>query len=234
MTRHPDRHLHDHETLMITTHATPLSWLRRALAAGALAALAAGCSVLAPVAADAPVLHVLDAKAPAAATPVAKPALVLEVGAPRAAPGFDTAAMVYVQRPYTLDYFAVHRWVEPPAQMMAPLLVRALEGTGAFRAVVHGTGGVRADVRLDSDVVRLQQSFLAHPSRVELVLRAQLVDAGSRRVVATRTIEVARDAPTDDPEGGVAAANAALASALAEVAAFAVAASADLAPRETP
>jgi len=219
---------------MIATRSTPSAHVRHAIAAGALAALAAACSVMTPVPADTPVLHVLDAKAGPIAAPVAKPVLVLEVGTPRAAPGFDTAAIAYVQKAYTLDYFAVHRWVEPPAQMLAPLLVRALEGTGAFRTVVRGVGGVRADVRLDTEVVRLQQSFLTRPSRVELVLRTQLVDVGSRRVVATRTIEVTRDAPTDDPEGGVVAANAAVTRALQELAAFAVAASADVVPLAVP
>lgn len=219
---------------MIAHVRTRSSRTWRTPAAFVFAALAAACSVMTPVPADAPVLHVLDAKAPAVAAPPARTALALEVGTPRAAPGFETAAMAYVQKPYTLDYFAVHRWVEPPAQMLAPLLVRALEGTGAFRAVVYGAGGVRADVRLDTEVVRLQQSFLTRPSRVELVLRAQVVDVGNRRVVATRTFEVARDAPADDPEGGVVAANAAVAGALAEVATFAVAASGDVVPRRAP
>ncbi|MFO1314358.1 MAG: ABC-type transport auxiliary lipoprotein family protein [Burkholderiales bacterium] len=199
----------------------------------ASALLAAACSVMAPAPADAPVLHVLDATPVAAAAPAARP-LVLEVATPRAAPGFDTAAMAYVRKAHVVDYYAVHRWVEPPAQMLAPLLVRALEDTRAFRAVVRDTTGVRADVRLDTELLRLQQSFAGRPSRAEVALRAQLVDVGSRRVVATRTIEVARDAPSDDPDGGAAAANAAVAHALGEVAAFAVTASADVAPRAAP
>ena len=234
MTRSPDRHDPPHETPMIATRSTPSARVRHAFAACALTALAAACSVMTPAPADAPVLHVLDAMAPAPAAPPAKPTLVLEVGAPRAAPGFDTAAIAYVQKPFTLDYFAMHRWVDPPAQMLAPLLVRALEGTGAFRAVVRSASGVHADVRLDTEVIRLQQSFLSRPSRVELVLRAQVVDVASRRIVATRTFEIAREAPADDPEGGVVAANAALANALTEVAAFAVAASAEVARRGTP
>ena len=211
---------------MTTLRSLPALRLLHVVAACALAA----CSTLAPVPADAPVLHVLDANALPPTAPAVARARVLEVGTPRAAPGFDTPAMAYVQKPHTLDYFAVHRWVEPPAQMLAPPLVRALEETGAFRAVVRGTSGVRADVRLDTELIRLQQSFLSKPSRVELVLRVQLVDVGARRVVATRTFEATREAPVDDPEGGVAAANAAVASALAEVAAFAATSSADVAP----
>jgi cholesterol transport system auxiliary component len=159
---------------------------------------------------------------------------VLEVGAPRAAPGFDTAAIAYVQRPATLDYFAVHRWVESPAKMLGPILVRTLEGTGAFKAVVRGAAGVGTDLRLDTEIVRLQQSFLTRPSRVELALRLQLIDVGARRVVATRVVEIVRDAPSDDPAGGGLAANAALASALEDVAAFCVTASATVVPRSVP
>jgi len=82
-----------------------------------------------------------------------------------------------------------------------------------------------------SEIVQLRQSFLTRPSRVELTLRAQLVDVPGRRVLATRYIEVAQDAPSDDASGGVAAANSAAARALAQVAAFCVDASADLRPR---
>jgi hypothetical protein len=47
-------------------------------------------------------------------------------------------------------------------------------------------------------------------------------------VLATRYIEVTQDAPSDDAAGGVAAANDAVARALAQVAAFCVDASTDL------
>ncbi len=213
--------------------STTCRWRGAGAPTSAIMLTLAACSTLTPVPGDAPILHVLDAK-PAAVTPAPARALVLDVGTPRAAPGFDTAAIVYVQKPFALDYYAVHRWVEPPAQMLAPLLVRALEDTGAFRAVVRGAAGVQADARLDTEVLRLQQSFLARPSRVELTLRVQLVDVGSRRVVATRVIDVAKDAPADDPDGGVVAANAAVAQALGEVAAFAVGAATEVAPRRAP
>jgi cholesterol transport system auxiliary component len=90
---------------------------------------------------------------------------------------------------------------------------------------------VPADLQLDAEIVHLRQSFLAKPSRVELTLRAQLVDVADRRVLATRYIEVIEDAASDDAAGGVAAANAAVARALAQVAAFSVDASAGLRPR---
>ena len=202
----------------------------RCLAVASLALLAGGCSVLQPPRVESPVLHTLDAK-PVIGTSKDKRDLVLEVSLPRPSPGFDSAAMAYVQKPFALDYFAVHRWADAPARMIGPLLIRTLEQTGSFRAVVQGPSSIPADIRLDTDLLRLQQNFMTRPSRVELSLRLQLIDVRGRRVVATEIVDVASEAPSDDPEGGVIAANAALANALAQVAEFCVAASAEVRAR---
>jgi cholesterol transport system auxiliary component len=194
-----------------------------------VAALAAGCSVLQGARVEDPVLHVLDARPAVVATPATRD-IVLEVSAPRAAPGYDSPAIAYVQRPFVLDYFAIHRWADTPARMVGPLLVRAAEQTGYFRAVVQAPTAATADFRLDSELSRLQQDFTTRPSRVELSLRLQLVEIRTRRVVATRVIEVTSAAATDDPGGGVAAANAAMAQALAQAAEFCVAATVNHAP----
>jgi cholesterol transport system auxiliary component len=199
------------------------------VAASVALALAAGCTALPAPKVEDPVLHVLDAK-PAIARAPATRDLVLEVGAPRAAPGFDTAALVYVQKPYVLDAFATHRWADAPARMIGPPLTRALEQTGYFRAVVPAPAGVPADLRIDTELVRLQQDFTRRPSRVELSLRFRLLDLRGRRVVASRVVDVDVPAPSDDPDGGVLAANEALANALTQAAAFAVAAAADVPP----
>jgi cholesterol transport system auxiliary component len=187
--------------------------------------LLAGCSLWPAAVADEPTRHVLDARPTVAAS--ARRDLVLEVGAPRAAPGADSAAMVYLQTEHTADQYASHRWIDTPARMLAPLLLRTLEDAGSFRAAVPAPAGLRADLRVDTEVVRLRQSFLARPSRVEITLRVQLLDVAARRVLATRYVEVSQEAPSDDAPGGVVAANAAMARALAQVAAFCVDASAD-------
>jgi cholesterol transport system auxiliary component len=194
-----------------------------------VAVLVAGCTALPSPKIEEPVLHVLDAKPVITRAQVARE-LVLEVGVPRAAPGFDTAALLYVQKPFVLDAFATHRWVDAPARMIGPPLTHALEQTGYFRAVVPAPAGVPADLRLDTELVRLQQNFMTRPSRVELSLRFRLLDLRGRRVVAARVVDVDAAAASDDPDGGVVAANKALASALAQAAAFAVDASAGVPP----
>jgi cholesterol transport system auxiliary component len=186
----------------------------------ALPPFLAGCSVLPAPRSDPVTLHVLLADGPHDVAP--RGAGVIEVGTPRAAAGFDTPQMAYVARRYDVDYFATHRWVDTPPRMLAPLLVRALERTQAFAAVVTPSSGVTGDFRLDTELLRLQQDFVTRPSRAEVVLRAQLTDVRARRVVATRRFEDAEPAGTDDAAGGVAAANAALQRVLVRLVAFCI------------
>jgi len=68
--------------------------------------------------------------------------------------------------------------------------------------------------------MRLQQDFRAQPSRIELALHAQLVDLRDGRVLAARDFELTENASSDDPYGGVTAANRALARLLGELASF--------------
>jgi len=211
------------------TRWAPVRRRRRASIVATLALLVTGCSLWPATPVDGTVQHLLDVR-PAVAT-LPKRDLVLSVSPTRAAPGFDSTAMAYVQKTHALEHYATHRWADTPARMLGQLLTRTLEDTGSFRAVVHGPTGLPADLRLDTEIVHLRQSFLAKPSRVELTLRTQLVDVSDRRVLATRYIEVVEDAPSDDAAGGVAAANVAVARALAQVAAFCVDASAGLPPR---
>jgi len=191
--------------------------------------LITGCSLWQPAPADQVSLHLLDAR-PAVAT-TARRELVLAVSAPRAVPGVDSAAMAYVQKMHAIDHYATHRWADTPARLLGPLLTRTLEDTGSFRAVVPAGSGLQADLRLDTEIVQLRQSFLVRPSRAEFTLRVQLVDVPGRRVLATRYVEATQEAPSEDAPGGVAAANAAVGRALAQLAAFCVEASAALPAR---
>jgi cholesterol transport system auxiliary component len=48
-----------------------------------------------------------------------------------------------------------------------------------------------ADLRLDTEILRLQQDFASQPSRVRFTLRAYLVDQTTRRVLAWRVFDEA-------------------------------------------
>ena len=182
------------------------------LPAGLLACISAGLPKATP-----PVLYALDAPLARQVAADGAPQRIV-VATPRAVPGLEGRGMVYVQREHEIRYFARSAWVDPPGHMLAQLLVRALEGRGDFQVVRDPAAEGPARLRLETELLRLQQEFTVHPSRIRLVLRVRLVDAAARLVLGDRELEVLEPAPSDDPYGGVVAANAAAARAVTDVA----------------
>jgi len=203
-----------------------LASVRRAALIGAAAlclALAAGCaSGLLPKPPAQATLLQLDggpAAVPAAA-PMRPGAATLIVETPRAAAGSDTRDIAYTRRAQQVEYYAQHQWADKPAQMLTPLMVRALQGSGAFQAVVSAPTLATGAFRLETELLRLQQDFTQTPSRVQLSVRAVLIDTATRRVLAARVFDIAVDSPSEDAFGGATAANQAVAQWLPALAAF--------------
>lgn len=144
----------------------------------------------------------------------------LVVNPPHAAAGFDSQRIIYIREPHKLEYFAHSEWVDPPARMLANLLVHALRTRGAFKAVVLTPSAAKGDLRLETEIVRLQHDFTLQPSQVRFTLRAYLVDEKSRRVIAQREFNGYANAASNDPYGGVQAANTAVQEVLAALADF--------------
>lgn len=190
------------------------------IAAALVALVLAGCSTLRPTEAESVRTYLLEAQFDR--TEQIKPIpLVLTVSPPRAVPGYDTVRMAFVRQPHRLEYFAKNRWAETPAKMLGPLLVRALEQRTGFKAVTPADGMVKGDLRLDTEITLLQQEFTTSPSRLHMKLRVQLVEQASYRVLATQVFDAVEAAPTDDPYGGVIAANRLLPRLLGQIADFA-------------
>jgi cholesterol transport system auxiliary component len=195
--------------------------VRSGLWLGGLGVLGGCATSLLPTPPQPPTLYALDdASADRTSTPIAPYARTILVTPPRAAAGFDTRGIVYLRQAHAFEVYAYSQWVDTPAQMLAPQIVHALETTGAFRAVLLAPLAVNAELRLDTELVRLQQDFTVAPSRVRLTLRAVLVETATRRVVAWRKFDASVAAPSEDAYGGVRAANQAVTTLLAEMAAF--------------
>lgn len=208
------------KTLTINTVA---GWARvLAVSLGSVSLCA--CSVLGKASLPPPAFYVLDS-APALATPqgpsqMAVPPLTLIISPPHAASGFDSQRIVYVRSAHQLEYFAHSEWVDPPARMIGPLLVSVAQQTGAFAAVVLASGAAAGDLRLSTDILKLQHNFQTSPSRVQLTLRAYLTDEKTHRVLAWQEFSGEAVAASDTPQGGVAAANRVVQGVLAQVAQF--------------
>lgn len=126
---------------------------------------------------------------------------------PRAAAGFETSQIAYVRLSFQLEYFSLSQWAAPPTAMLLPLMSHALERTGDFKAVLQSPSGASGQLRLDLEIVRLQHEFFRTPSQVHFTLRAHLIDIASRRVIAWQEFDAAVAATSEDPYGGVVAAN---------------------------
>ena len=148
-----------------------MKWGIARTAAVVMLATAGGC--LSPRG-DAPPMHTYQLSLDTASgegRPADVTGSVLLVGQPQPHPGFESPRMVYLKRPYELEFYATNQWTDSPARLFAPLLVQSLSQTGTWRAVVALPGSVRGDYRLDSSGFIVQQEFLRQPSLVRMVLR---------------------------------------------------------------
>jgi len=205
---------------MKTINKMPAARFGRLLAGAVALFTLCACSGLRPAATVHPAFYALDGAPGTAPLPAKAAAPTLIVNPPHAAAGFDSQRIIYVRENHKLEYFANSEWIDPPARMLGPLLVSAIENTGAFRAVVLTPGAATGDLRLDTEIIRLQHEFQSSPSRVRFTLRAYLVDDKTRRVLAWREFDAAVAATSEEPYGGVIAANRAVQSVLTSLSQF--------------
>ncbi len=128
--------------------------------------------------------------------------------------------MAYSLRPYEVAYFRDHQWGATPSQMLQPLLVRTLESTRYFRAILTPPYTGPYDYSLETEVVALVQDFAAQPAVLQLVLRLRLADGATGQFVANREISLREPLHERTPYAGVVAANDAAAAALRQTAQF--------------
>lgn len=144
----------------------------------------------------------------------------LIINTPKAAAGFDTQRMMYTRAPHQLEYFARNEWIDTPAQMLRPLMISAIEKTGAFNAVLAKQSVVASDLRLESEVIKLVQDFSTKPSHVQFTLRVSMIDSATHQVIAISEFNERINANIDNPIGGVLAANVAINLALDKLSVF--------------
>lgn len=194
----------------------------RLSAIGLAATILAGCSALLPANSPTPLRYSFDNAQPiipnASRPKSTAPTLILNM--PHAAAGFDSDKIIYVRQQHQLDHFQKSLWVDTPANMLAPLITAALERSGQFNAVLQSPTSGAGQLRLDVEIVRLQQEFFSVPSKVHFTLRAHLLDAETHRIVAWRDFDVLVPSASEDTYGGIVAANNAVRSVVTELVSF--------------
>lgn len=186
-----------------------------------LGLLLGGCMNLAPTASPPQYMYLLDTLGKVESTKQTS-SYVLVVTTPITNPAYHTRKMAYKQASHSLAYFSRNQWVTTPSEMLLPLLVQTLQQSQYFKAVVASPYWDGADLRLDTELVALQQEFQEDISFVRVIIHARLIAVSQRRILATQQFTARVVAPTADPKGGVIAANQAVSQILSELTQFVI------------
>lgn len=146
----------------------------------------------------------------------------LSVLIPEARPIYDTTQMAYSIQPYQIAYFSRNEWGDTPSQMIQPLIVRTIQNTRHFSAVLSQPDFGRHTYALRTEILELKQDFTSNPAALELAMRFQLSREATNEVVATKEVSVREPMLEKTPYAGVVAANEATAKILRELARFLV------------
>jgi cholesterol transport system auxiliary component len=144
-------------------------------------------------------------------TPSSATLMVMHVNAIR---GFDSANMMYQKAPYELASFAKNAWLSPPASMMTPLIIKAMQDSNLFQAVVLGPSLSNTTYVLNASLLGLYQDFTVTPSEEVLRLDVSLTNGSTLQLIADQIITERVPAKEENPYGGVVAANQAMSNAL--------------------
>lgn len=177
-----------------------------------------GCALLSPpeTRIEKSVLNQLPGEPPHRATGGA----TVLVFPPTTAPVYDTVRIAYRTHPREIAYFREREWGATPSQMIYPLLVRTLENTHSFEAVLVPPYTGRYTYALRTEVLELIQDFTPQSATLVLSLRFQLTGYGANRVIATRNVSLREPMLQRNSHAGVVAANEATAKALEQMAEF--------------
>lgn len=165
--------------------------------------LLAGCSPVKPAITN---QYTLAAYSNKRVTQHAAPVSIL-VNAPEAVGGYQTEQMLYMNKPFELSAFAHNGWVDPPADMLFPLILQSLQHSGYFYAVASSPASESTDYRLDTQLLELKQNFLVKPSAIDFKAKVVLNRIRDNKVVASKVIALRIACPANTPYGGVVAAN---------------------------
>lgn len=133
----------------------------------------------------------------------------------------DSDDIHYSFKPFELHSFVNHQWAARPAEMIEGLLLKSLQQSHAFKAVVPQSFTGEVSYRLKTRLISLNQSFAHRPSQVEVAVLAYLINDKSDKVIKSARFKATATAPSDTPYGGVLAANQAVSTLLTKLVKFA-------------
>jgi cholesterol transport system auxiliary component len=122
-------------------------------------------------------------------------------------PLYDTDNMAYSRHPYQVEYFAKNKWADTPARMTRSLIVESLKTTHHFRAITTSSNVAGINYILNTKIIELKQVFTGCTSYVVFRMNVEIINAKTRKIIASRELCSTHTAHQNTPYGGVVAAN---------------------------
>lgn len=138
-----------------------------------------------------------------AQTPGDRP--VLRVAQPQASGVLDSERIVIEVSPNELAALSTARWSTNAPSLLRDHLVRSLRADPRVATVVSDTSGSGSDITLTSELQAFQEVRTGESHQVRLYLQAQLIDNGSRDILAVQDFDVTVPSSGDDLDQSVAA-----------------------------
>lgn len=164
-----------------------------------------GCSLLSPVEVKPPHKYMLSE------IPVYVPqqthSTTLFVSEPDTRPIYNTTQMAYMTHPYQISFYRDNEWSETPSQLLRPLIVKTLQKSCFFHAVVTPPYMGSYDYSLSTNILEFVQDFTACPAMLRLTLKAQLMKGTTNQVIATQEFSINEPILQRSAYAGVIAAN---------------------------
>ncbi len=166
-----------------------MSMQPRILLLGLLVGLGA-CSVLPP--AESPDVYRLPAVATVAASNAAIPTISLRVDTPQAGPTLDTTRIAVAPASDIITAYQGARWSDRAPRLLRDRLIDGLRASGRYVAVGSDEASLPADIELAGDLRAFQAEYEDGRPVVAIIYDAQLVQLGSRSVLASQRFEIRR------------------------------------------
>jgi cholesterol transport system auxiliary component len=159
---------------------------RLGLLAGAL--LLGGCSVLAQP--DTLDTYLLPGGRFASAAAAANGDGSLRVNRPLAAGGLEGTRIAVLPQPERLSFYKGARWSDAAPVLLRDRLLEALRASGGFARLSSDEDNLRAERELGGRLSAFQSEYRQGRPLVLIRFDAQLIDARSRTILASRRFEV--------------------------------------------
>lgn len=186
---------------------------------GLAAFILSGCSLFSPVDVKTPNKYILS-EIPVFSSSERSHSTTLFVLEPETRPIYNTVQMAYMTQPHQIAFYRDNEWSETPSQLLRPLIVKAIQNTRFFHAVVTPPFTGSYDYALSTHILEFLQDFTTCPAMMRLTLKVQLMKGATNQVIAIKEFTIHEPILQKTPYAGVIAANHATAAVLRQLVEF--------------